>query len=459
LLASLKVKAESPLNQTLEGIVLKALEKDPDNRYQSAGELARDIDRYLSGLKTTCAVPTSVGNSRSQTRPRWGLGTKFVRRAGIVVLVLIGGGGIVLLLPMMRQETASRPRNATPVSATRQTGAATDIPPPQVEKNIATVVQLCSYDVGRPALSPAGHTAACQVSGTNRVEVWNLDKGQVIRTLLKNDIGAMAFSPDGKRLAAGGWVADPRISIWDLADGKECASLPGIRWGTPSIMFSPDGRDITAAGMQSVITWDVNTGAELFHITGNTIAYVSGDLRTSTHRALVLDGLNILLRDTQTGEELLRMVAPALVAQQRTISGEPEPYLAPHVGCALFSPDGRIAASLLSHAGDRSIILWNLSNGTLIRHIASQSPEPLLSVAFSPDGQILASVGSDSVVAGDSIVRLWAVSTGQEIQTATLPYPTTLASCAFITDGRALVVSTSSGLYLVRCNAELGKER
>ncbi len=44
------------VNETIEAIVLKALEKDPQQRYQSAGELAADIDRYLTGQPTSAAV-------------------------------------------------------------------------------------------------------------------------------------------------------------------------------------------------------------------------------------------------------------------------------------------------------------------------------------------------------------------------------------------------------------------
>ncbi len=51
------VRRDPPLvNESIEAIVLKALEKDPDHRYQSAGELASDIDRYLAGQPTSAVV-------------------------------------------------------------------------------------------------------------------------------------------------------------------------------------------------------------------------------------------------------------------------------------------------------------------------------------------------------------------------------------------------------------------
>ncbi|MFN0134006.1 MAG: serine/threonine protein kinase [Phycisphaerales bacterium] len=57
------------VNETIEAIVLKALEKDPAQRYQSAGELAADIDRYLAGQPTSAVVWSKRPNPASSSRP------------------------------------------------------------------------------------------------------------------------------------------------------------------------------------------------------------------------------------------------------------------------------------------------------------------------------------------------------------------------------------------------------
>jgi serine/threonine protein kinase len=64
------IRRNPPLvNETIEAIVLKALEKDPARRYQSAGELAADIDRYLAGQPTSAVVWSKHATPASSSRP------------------------------------------------------------------------------------------------------------------------------------------------------------------------------------------------------------------------------------------------------------------------------------------------------------------------------------------------------------------------------------------------------
>ncbi len=75
--------------------------------------------------------------------------------------------------------------------------------------------------------------------------------------------------------------------------------------------------------------------------------------------------------------------------------------------CVTWSPDSKFIASS-SH--DRTICLWRVEDGTLLRTLSGHSRK-VLSVAWSPDGEMLASASDDRSV------RLWRVSDGTLLHT------------------------------------------
>ncbi len=144
----------------------------------------------------------------------------------------------------------------------------------------------------------------------------------------------MAFSPDGKRLAAG---AGPNlVKVWDTASGRELLVQGLKRSSVESLAFSPDGERLAVAGL----TRDVQ------------------------------------ILDARTGD------------LKRTCSGD-----LVYRGRLTFSPKGDRLAS----AASGGIELWDVESGQLIRmfkgHVGS-----VMDVAFSPDGTLLASAGVDGCV-------------------------------------------------------------
>jgi RNA polymerase sigma factor (sigma-70 family) len=200
-------------------------------------------------------------------------------------------------------------------------------------------------------------------------------------------IHALAYSPDGKRIAvAGGGRA---ITLWDVATGKEVYQFPN---GTQplGVAFSPDGQILANTGTPCHL-WHVATGRELRQLKGH---------QNGTRRiAFTPDGKSVATVGYE--DPHVRFWDPATGAEQRRLDCRQG-----DLSTFAFSPDGRLLAS----AGrDGSIRLWDLRTGKARGRLAGHTKD-VWSLVFSAGGQRLASAAEDGTI------RLWNPATGRQLR-------------------------------------------
>ena len=122
------------------------------------------------------------------------------------------------------------------------------------------------------AFSPDGRTLAAGERDEKRVTLWDLETGRS-RSILKERFGeitSVAFSPDGGLLAAAG-PTDRLVRLWDPASGRLRRRIPGHAFGTNSVRFSPDGGLLITAGSDGMVRiWRVETGELVASLDGRT---------------------------------------------------------------------------------------------------------------------------------------------------------------------------------------------
>ncbi|MEZ6121098.1 MAG: hypothetical protein R3C28_31650 [Pirellulaceae bacterium] len=112
------------------------------------------------------------------------------------------------------------------------------------------------------AISPDGrHVVTGHEDGVLRI--WRVENpAQMTDVPIGGMQGGVAFSPDGKYIAATG----ANLYLLDAASGKILNTMRGHKMGVHSVAFSPDGRRIITGGgssHESVKIWDVATAQEL----------------------------------------------------------------------------------------------------------------------------------------------------------------------------------------------------
>lgn len=331
---------------------------------------------------------------------------------------------------------------------------------------IAVLLTLASPSLAREApilsLDPGGHMSLIRslvftadgkqlisAADDKVIRVWDVQTSQTIRTLRgqigdgnRGKIYALALSPDGKLLAAGGRMREAGegthpIRLYDFESGEILSLLDAHQGAVLTLDFSPDGKFLLSAGTDdTAIIWDVTSHKRLHTLRGHTADINRAVFTRDGARAVTgSDDRTLGLWDVRSGKLIGRStmhagnifgvaVSPvtgdiASATQQGELRLSDDRTLKPIRNFARqqgdllgvsFSADGK---RILTGTGTAPYHcrVWDVASGRVTRTYTGHD-HLVIATAASPAGRLAATGGGS-----DNEIRIWNMDTGKLFRT------------------------------------------
>jgi serine/threonine protein kinase/WD40 repeat protein len=483
------------LPRDIEAIALKALRKEPVERYETAEQLADDLRRWLRG------EPVMARPARAPRRV-WYWSRRNKGWAAAIFAAVVGSSIFAGARLVQARAEAERFRIETMAAQERERAARHSLALQNVQRiRLGRHISGWSKDyqdqIQRARLEGGDRDDDGQLQGQAAAGLAGLDATKA--KTIEHGATSVAWAPDGERMLVeyGGIVDRPLmpkgVAIWDRATDRTSDPRPLDR-GIPA--FRPDGRAIWLAPVPEKVAnaaalFDVGSGQELrrfatprdagavvisaWNLTrdGARVGVILQPIKARPDGGAVLGGegrpipdgdrTGIIVWNGTTGAEVARIEHEAMVdlifapdgrylaawdKQNRvTVWTLPDgrPYATFHVGHTAIeaigfgrdparrADDGPDATRWVLAAGDAggTVTIWNLADRG-VRCICRGAAYDIKGLDFSPDGTILAAVGRSA--------QLWDVATGGLL--LSLKEANHITSVAFAPDGRRLAVAS-----------------
>ncbi len=293
------------------------------------------------------------------------------------------------------------PRVVTPPSLPPTLPVTPPSPPKQpaaVSKPVGTIA--CTYHghsgrVNAVAWSPDGKRIASG-SDDHTAQVWDATTGDRLFTYRDHSDGVntVAWSPIGRYIASGS--QDRTLQVWNADTGKNIATYPGHSKGVYAVVWSPDGKRLASGDASGKVrVCDATTGDHPYSYPGH-----SGRVNAVTWSP---DGRRII----SGGSDGLIQVWDAATTGNRIFNYRAHSDYS--VRAVAWSPNGK---SIASASNDHTVRVWNAATSENIFTFTHRGHSSWVSaIVWSPDGKLIASAS------GDSTVQVWNATSGKTIFT------------------------------------------
>jgi WD40 repeat protein len=413
---------------SLAVILATCLEPRPADRYQAAGELEADLDRWLAGEAIHARPPTLLESmARLARRHRAAAAGLMTAVASLVLAVGMFAWAWQTAEKQRGIATAAQAEADRARQAAEQQRAAAEARATEVRRQLYfSTVQLAAeardrdnLTEARRLLSEARDLAAGIAPHPIELDYLaaSLDESLAMIDAGGGRVTAVALARDGVLTAAG--TDEGRVFTWRPGHAAiTIAQLDGRVW---AVAFSPDAAFLaigTSGGR--VVVHDAASGQEVASVNAH-------------------DGTIYSIEYSPDGGLLATASRDRSVRLWDTTSWEPRGHMTGHDGTVLsasFSPDGD---RLLTTSSDGTARIWNVVDGGATLRVGDGSTR-LFRGVWSPDGKRFATAGEDGKA------RVHEAATGR--LRATLVHPQRVNAIAFADDGTRLV--TASGDAVLR---------
>lgn len=370
----------------------RLLEKDPEERIQTASQVAELLDYEWTLLKAgTDDVPV-VCQIEQQKRARYHRRIAVGVGAAFLMIGLVAG---VILSNRIRPSSA---RSVAPEA----------------------VITANAGAVWAVSFSPDGGRVAMAVEDGS-VRIWEQATNSVVATLAahRGTIWALRFSSDGSRLATAG--DDGLLKLWKLPETEPLLELEHAN-AVRGVEFSGDQKHLIVCSKDGRLrVWSIDTKE-----------IVKETIQPGAVYALAVspDGQTLA---TAGSDKIIRLWNSQALSQKLPLEGHAGP-----VYDISFCPEGKRIAS----AGwDRVVRVWETSNGQLANSWVGHAGD-IWCVAYSPDGTRLATAGTDATA------KIWDAQSGKLLQTFS-GHENAVHTVAFNRDGTQVATGGRDGTVRV----------